>query len=109
MGRTYLTGMYSGYRLQRSWGKVIFSHASVILSTGGEGACSQRGAWSLGVPGPREGLPGGDPTSGTDTAAGGTHPTGMHSCSNIFLRDSFLFLGPMIHSCGASGDTCPGS
>ena len=31
-----------------------------------------------GVPGP-EGVPGGD-TPGMATAAGGTHPTGMHSC-----------------------------
>ena len=29
---------YSSYRPQRSWGKVIFSQASVILSTG-RGAC----------------------------------------------------------------------
>ena len=36
-----------------------------------------------GVPGPGGsgpgGVPGGDPP-GTATAAGGTHPTGMHSC-----------------------------
>ena len=51
----------------------------MILSTGG-GACSRGrgvpapggGAWSRGVHG-------GDPP-GTATAAGGTHPTGMHSC-----------------------------
>ena len=47
----------------------------VCLSTG----VSSRG----GVPGPRggaccRGVPGGDPP--TATAAGGTHPTGMHSC-----------------------------
>ena len=35
------------YRPQRSWGKVIFSQASVILSTGG-GSWSRGGAWSLG-------------------------------------------------------------
>ena len=59
--------------------------------------CSQGGAWSrggvpgLGVPGPggacswegecSQGVPGGDPPHQTATAAGGTHPTGMHSCS----------------------------
>ena len=90
------------YRPQRSWGKVIFSQASVILSTGG--VCS-RGVPGPGgllggrrVPGPggvcsggclvwggtwlggsASGGPGGDPP-GTATAAGGTHPTGMHSC-----------------------------
>ena len=41
-------------------------------------------AWSGGVPGAREGcsqggVPCGDPP-GTATAAGGTHPTVMHSC-----------------------------
>ena len=36
-----------------------------------------------GVPAP--GVPGGD-LPGTTTAAGGTHPTGMHSCSsNVIL------------------------
>ena len=39
------------------------------------GFWSQEGA--LGGSGPR-GVPGGDPP--TATAAGGTHPTGMHSC-----------------------------
>ena len=63
--------LFSYYRPQRSWGKVIFSQASVILLMGG-GVCSG------GVPAPG-GVPGGDPP-GTATAAGGTHPTGMHSC-----------------------------
>ena len=66
------------YHPQRSWGKVIFSQASVILSTGGflvPGGCLVLGGV---VPGPW-GVPGGDPP-GTATAAGGTHPTGMHSC-----------------------------
>ena len=73
------------YRPQRSWGKVIFSQACVILFTGG--VCmvlGVGGAWSGGcmVPGgylvrggawwrppPRDGY-----------CSGGTHPTGMHSC-----------------------------
>ena len=106
------------YRPQRSWGKVIFSQASVILSTGGvlppgrgcflPGGLPTGGCFLLGVlpPGalpPRGvllpwgcflpaggassqggfllGVPGGDPLApGTATVAGGTHPTGMHSC-----------------------------
>ena len=87
------------YRPQRSWGKVIFSQASVILSTevgacsggvcsrgGGVccgGVCSGGDAWSGGLLARggawSRGVPGGDPP-GTATAAGGTHPTGMHSC-----------------------------
>ena len=37
------------------------------------------------VPG---GVPGGDP-SGTATATGGTHPTGMHSCSSVVSKPNF--------------------
>ena len=48
------------YRPQRSWGKVTFQQARVILFT---------------VVGE---VPGGNPP-GMATAAGGTHPTGMHS------------------------------
>ena len=92
------------------WGKVIFSQACVKNSvyragmpgpTGCllrgvsaprgclvlEGVCSG-GGWSRGVSGPRRclvlggvcsgGMPVGDPP--TAAAAGGTHPTGMHSC-----------------------------
>ena len=49
-----------------------------------EGACSRGGCLLLGggVPapgGPAQGVPGEDPPR-TATAAGGTHPTGMHSC-----------------------------
>ena len=39
------------YRPQRSWGKVILSQASVILSTGGGVCCL--GVCSGGMPGPR--------------------------------------------------------
>ena len=59
---------------KRSCGKVMFLQVSVILFTGGSGLggiCSQGAACSRGVPGE-------DPP--TATAAGGTHPTGMHSC-----------------------------
>ena len=75
------------------WGKVIFLHLFVILfmgevpawgvsvpagvvwSRGLEGVCLLLGDGCL--------LPGGCAwwrTPGTATAAGGTHPTGMHSC-----------------------------
>ena len=68
-------GMF--YRPQRSWDKVIFSQASVILFTGG------------GL------LPGGLNPPPTATATGGTHPTGMHSCS---LLDSCEFLLPPMNT-----------
>ena len=73
----------------------MFLQVSVILFTGGGvgpgggPGPGGRGAWSQGglvwggsgpgaVPAPR-GVPGGDPPP-MATAAGGTHPTGMHSC-----------------------------
>ena len=107
------------YRPQRSWGKVMFLQASVILLTGGvwsrgwgvsgpRGVSAPRGVCSGGCLLPGEGyllpgggvsapgvsalggvcsrvvsalgVPGGDTPPGTATAAGGTHPTGMHSC-----------------------------
>ena len=49
----------------------MFLQVSVILFTGG-------GAWSRGVPG-------GDPPPTMATAAGGMHPTGMHSCFHLTL------------------------
>ena len=74
------------YPPQRSWGKVIFSQASVILLTGGSapGGVSSGGSLVLG------GYAWWRPLPRTATAAGGTHPTGMHSCfkyiSSIFDR-----------------------
>ena len=86
-------------------GKVIFSQASVILSTGGEsapgggclvwgvpgpggclvwGGCLVGGAWPWGGGAWSEGVPGGDPP-GTATAVSGTHPAGMHSCFYIVM------------------------
>ena len=63
---------------KRSCEKVMFLQVSVILFTGGGawsggGACSQGG----GVPGPGRCLV---ETPRMATAAGSTHPTGMHSC-----------------------------
>ena len=55
------------YRPQTKFAKVMFLHVSVILSTGGGSASSGEGA------------------PGTSTAAGGTHPTGMHSCDSFFF------------------------
>ena len=55
VGHMHPTGMQSCYRLQRSWGKVMFLQASVILLTGG--------CLVPGVSGPR-GVPGGDPRDG---------------------------------------------
>ena len=76
------------YRPQRSCGKVMFLHLSVILSTGGCVYPSKH----LGrlTPGqtPQVDTPRAD-TPQTDThpqqmatVADGTHPTGMHSCFN---------------------------
>ena len=53
----------------------------MILSTGGvPGLGEVPGLGGCLVPG--GGVPGGDPP-GTATVAGGTHPTGMHSCSQF--------------------------
>ena len=62
----FVSGTYDLYRPQRSWGKVIFSQASVILSTRGVPGPG-RGLLLGGVPGPGGGclvpggVPGGDP------------------------------------------------
>ena len=50
------------------------------------GVCS-RGGLLRGEGGLLTGRPGGDPP-GTATAAGGTHPTGMHSCFYYVANDS---------------------
>ena len=88
------------YRPQRSWGKVIFSQASVILSTGSglRGVCLVPRVWSWwGVPALGGVWSRGGAwwrTPGT-TAADGTHPTGMHSCLNFFLTKSYIWLPSM--------------
>ena len=69
------------------WGKVIFSQECVNNSVhrGRVQVVSQHALQQVSrrVPAPGEsaprGVPGGDPP-GMATAAGGTHPTGMHSC-----------------------------
>ena len=46
------------------------------------------GGWSA-PGGGGQGVPSGDPP-GTATGAGGTHPTGMHSCFSFFLVQKTL-------------------
>ena len=81
------------YRPQHSWGKTIFSQASVIPSTewcawfqgglvpgvsGSGGVSDHGGAWWRP---PR-----------TATAAGGTYPTEMHSCP-LVTSETYLYNG----------------
>ena len=90
------------YRLQRSWGKVMFLHVSVILFTGGSSASVHAGIYIPPGADPLEQTPPpvADLPTGADTPsprsrhsplgavhagrygqqAGGTHPTGMHTC-----------------------------
>ena len=69
------------------WGKVMFLHLCVILFTGGSasrgglhpgGSASRAGLHRKGR-GLGRSLPKSD-TTGRGQQAGGTHPTGMHSC-----------------------------
>ena len=59
------------YRPQRSWGKVIFSQVCVKNSVHMEGGCPPPGADTP----PRAVYAG-----RYGQQAGGTHPTGMHTC-----------------------------
>ena len=86
------------YRPQRSWGKVIFSQASVILFGGG---CASLHA---GIPSPRgqAGIPQGPGrhhqgqapppkhTGRYGQRVGGIHPTGMQSCSHVLDHCSII-------------------
>ena len=86
---------------KRSCGKVMFLQVSVIVFTGGMHAPGGTCSWGCLLRGGRVpapggclppggclvlGVPGGDPFPWTATAAGGTHPTGMHSCLKVFWR-----------------------
>ena len=65
----------------------MFSQASVILSTGGGCLPLGRGVYTPHwAPPGRHPLLDRHPPPQTDTAADDTHPSGMHSCSYIFLR-----------------------
>ena len=67
------------YRPQRSCGKVMFLHPSVILSTKG-------GVWQT-------------PPQETATAVDSTHPTGMHSCySQDYHESRAMILGTSLFS-----------
>ena len=66
----------NNYRPERSCGKVMFLHLSVILSTGGEENPLNRHP-SVDPP---EQTPHEHTPYETATAADGTNPTGMHSC-----------------------------
>ena len=63
---------------------------SVHMGVPGLGGEWSGGAWSWGVPGPGECLVLGGawwrPPHRTATAVGGTHPTGMHSCSQCYVH-----------------------
>ena len=67
--------LYNFYRPQRSWGKVIFLKASVILLTGGGGTSHH----------PRADTPPPEHAVRYGQRAGGTHPTGMQSCFDIWF------------------------
>ena len=80
------------YRPQRSCGKVMILHLSVILYTVG-GGCIPACTWANTPPGqtppqgrpprktpPQAAPPWADTPQQTATVADGTHPTGMHSC-----------------------------
>ena len=95
--------MIINYRSQMKFAKVMFLHLSVSHSdhrggdipaciAGGIPAClaglqahTQGGSWEFGLEGLQAHTWGGgvsrpDTTQQMTTAAGGTHPTGMHSC-----------------------------
>ena len=82
------------YRPQRSCGKIMFLHLSVILFTGGPDTPLGRNPLGRQAPGrhplgrhlPQADTPLGRHPQETTTAADGTHPTGMHSCSSVVLH-----------------------
>ena len=77
------------YRPQRSWGQVIFSEACVKNSVHrgvgclGPGPGEVRGSGWGGVQAHTQGGVSQHALRQTATAAGGTHPTGMHSCLSL--------------------------
>ena len=77
------------YCPQTKFAKVMFIHPSVSHSVH-RGVCIQGvcilGGWICGVSASRGGLgrPPPSDTTGYGQRAGGTHPTGMHSCFKIF-------------------------
>ena len=61
------------------WGKVMFLHLCVILFTGGGVCPTPSGCRPPGLGRPHQGWANSPPPYGQQ--AGGTHPTGMHTCS----------------------------
>ena len=109
-GGTHHTGMHSCYHLQWSWGKVMFLH--VWLSFCSQGGVCLSACWDTTHP-PQEQTPSSPPPPGSrhptgavhagryGQQAGGTHPTGMHSCLKIvsfYLCTSCFFLCPNIQT-----------
>ena len=85
-GGMHPTGLHSCYRLQRSWGKVMFLHVSVIPFTGWvyHITCWDTPPRTRHPPGTRhpareQTAPGAVHAGRYGQQAGGTHPTGMHS------------------------------
>ena len=80
------------YRPQRSWGKVMFLHVSVILFTVWGGGCLVPGG--VGISACTEADPPGAVHAGRyGQHAGGRYPTGMHSCLlfYFFIRQKRKF------------------
>ena len=85
VGGMHPTGMQSCYHLQRSWGKVIFSQASVILFTGTPPP-EQAGRQAHPPPTRQAGRPppGEEHTWRYGQRADRMHPTGIQSCWKCF-------------------------
>ena len=82
------------YRPQRSCGKVMFSQASVILSTRGQGV---RVADTLWADTPQADTPSRHPQADTPPADTPLPPTGMHSCSEVFYMSVNLHTQHVQH------------
>ena len=107
----FIWGCDNIYHPQRSWGKVMFSQACVILFTGG-GVClsawwdttppapgsrhpPEQTPWEQTTP-PEQTPPGAEHAWIYGQRAGGTHPTGMQSCLNniVFTQQiDFYYQG----------------
>ena len=79
------------YRPQRSSGKVMFLHVSVILFTLGSGRQTP-------PPADKHPRQADTPSPWTATAADGTHPTGMHSCKKCGWSHALLASREDAHS-----------
>ena len=82
----------NNYRPQRSWGKVMFIHLFVILSTGGSAI------HPLGRHPPCE------VHAGIRSISGRTHPTGMQSCLSLHIRvfgkgNKVVYSNQQFHKC----------